>query len=109
MLFIGCGTRPNTSMHAVEELSRPPYLFGPPVRYQMTDAAGRTYTAICMSHGFAGVSQRYERLVPLLPEGGYAAGTVHTALCELIDASAMWRTAEAKYRADPLYFVDTAE
>lgn len=96
-------------MHAVEELSRPPYLFGPPVRYQMTDAAGRTYTAICMSHGFAGVSQRYERLVPLLPEGGYAAGTVHTALCELIDASAMWRTADAKYRADPLYFVDTAE
>ena len=109
VLFIGCGTRPNTSMHAVEELSRPPYLFGPPVRYQMTDAAGRTYTAICMSHGFAGVSQRHERLVPLLPEGGYAAGTVHTALCELIDASAMWRTADAKYRADPLYFVDTAE
>lgn len=109
MLFIGCGTRPNTSMHAVEELSRPPYLFGPPVRYQMTDAAGRTYTAICVSHGFAGVSQRYERLVPLLPAGGYAAANVHTAFCELIDAAEMWRTADERYRADPLYFVDTAE
>ena len=109
VLFIGCGTRPNTSMHAVEELSRPPYLFGPPVRYQMTDVAGRTYTAICVSHGFAGVSQRYERLVPLLPAGGYAAANVHTAFCELIDAAEMWRTADERYRADPLYFVDTAE
>ena len=109
VLFIGCGTRPNTSMHAAEELSRPPYLFGPPVRYQMTDAAGRTYTAICVSHGFAGVSQRYERLVPLLPAGGYAAANVHTAFCELIDAAEMWRTADERYRADPLYFVDTAE
>ena len=109
VLFIGCGTRPNTSMNAVEELSRPPYLFGPPVRYQMTDVAGRTYTAICVSHGFAGVSQRYERLVPLLPAGGYAAANVHTAFCELIDAAEMWRTADERYRADPLYFVDTAE
>lgn len=41
---------------------------------------------------FAGVSQRYERLVPLLPAGGYAAANVHTAFCELIDAAEMWRT-----------------
>lgn len=55
------------------------------------------------------MSQRYERHVPLLPAGGYAAANVHTAFCELIDAAEMWRTADERYRCDPLYFVDTAE
>ena len=29
ILMIGCGLTPNTTMHAVEEYVRPPYLFGP--------------------------------------------------------------------------------
>jgi len=28
ILFLGCGMNPNTSMHAIEELSNPDYLFG---------------------------------------------------------------------------------
>src|SRR5690606_7869867 len=33
ILMLGCSLRPNTSMHGVEELVEPPYLFGPDVPY----------------------------------------------------------------------------
>ena len=37
ILFMGCGMVPNTSMHAVEELSNPDYLFGSEYEYDITD------------------------------------------------------------------------
>ena len=33
--MLGCGLAPNTSMHAIEELVAPPYLFGEPLVYTM--------------------------------------------------------------------------
>ena len=39
--MLGCGLRPNTSMHAIEELVEPPYLFGPPLSYQLVLDDGR--------------------------------------------------------------------
>ncbi|MFP6646122.1 MAG: AAC(3) family N-acetyltransferase, partial [Candidatus Latescibacterota bacterium] len=35
LLFLGCGLRPNTSMHGVEELVEPPYLFGDDITYTL--------------------------------------------------------------------------
>ncbi|MDZ4184357.1 MAG: AAC(3) family N-acetyltransferase [Desulfuromonadales bacterium] len=29
IILLGCGLRPNTTMHALEEIADPPYLFGP--------------------------------------------------------------------------------
>jgi aminoglycoside 3-N-acetyltransferase len=34
ILFLGCGLKPNTSMHAVEELVEPPYLYDGWVDYR---------------------------------------------------------------------------
>ena len=45
ILFLGCGMNCNTSMHAVEELSEPSYLYGGEFEYTFTDANGKEYKA----------------------------------------------------------------
>ena len=109
ILFIGCGMRPNTSMHGVEELSVPDYLYGDDFEYTMTDKEGNTYKTICKSHGFKGVSQRYERLANLLNEDELKVGLIYTAESHLVYTPAMWEKADKKYREDPHYFIEKGE
>jgi len=106
ILFIGCGMRPNTSMHAVEELSVPDYLFGDDFEYTMTDKDGKTYKTICRAHGFKGVAQRYERLADLLTDDELKVGKILSADCHLVETTAMWEKADKKYREEPHYFID---
>ncbi len=107
ILFLGCGMRPNTSMHAVEELYEPDYLFGDTYEYQMTDREGNLFVHYCRAHNFAGVAQRYDRLEGLLEEGTeLKTGYVLKAFCHLIDAEAMWTKAGEKYAGNPHYFID---
>ena len=106
ILFLGCGTGCNTSMHAVEERVLPPYLFADAVTYTVTDPQGNRFQTTCKAHDFQGVVQRYDRLVPLLPEGAAVRGQILAAECTLMESRAMWDTAESRYREDPLYFVD---
>ena len=109
ILFIGCGMRPNTSMHAVEELSEPDYLYGGDFEYIFTDADGKEYKAPCRAHGFKGVSQRYERLANLLDGDELKIGKILSAECHLIYTPAMWEKADKKYREEPHYFIDRNE
>jgi aminoglycoside 3-N-acetyltransferase len=109
ILFIGCGMRPNTSMHAVEELSEPSYLYGGDYEYTFTNASGETYKAFCRAHGFKGVAQRYERLADLLVGDELRRGNILKAECHLVQTKAMWEKASAKYREDPYYFIDWTE
>lgn len=110
VLFLGCGMRPNTSMHAVEELYVPDYLFGDTYEYQMTDREGNLFVHYCRAHDFAGVTQRYDRLAGLLEAGTeLKTGYVLKAFCHLIDAEAMWIKAGEKYAENPHYFVDCAD
>lgn len=106
VLFLGCGCGCNTSMHAVEETVRPPYLFGPPVDYRVTTAAGEVLCVRCLSHNFAHTIQRYER-VPEWMETGVARGRVLAAACVLLDAGPMWAAAQAALAQDPLALVDS--
>ena len=69
-MFLGCGLRPNTSMHAVEELVQPPYLLGDSVDYRIILASGKAIKMRVRKHHFAGWAQRYDRLGPLLDEDG---------------------------------------
>lgn len=43
IIMLGCGLRPNTTMHALEEYENPPYLFGEDCIYIITDGDGKTY------------------------------------------------------------------
>lgn len=108
ILFIGCGTNCNTSMHAVEELSTPDYLFGDDYSYNITDASGKKFRHVCRAHGFKGVIQCYYRVAALLTSDEYKVGNVLSAECHLMDAVAVWSKADAKYKEEPHYFIDKA-
>jgi aminoglycoside 3-N-acetyltransferase len=108
ILFLGCGMRPNTSMHAIEELVEPPYLFGGSVTYQARLANGTETALVCRRHNFAGCQQRYERLAGLLQPGALRAGRVLQAEAQVVECGPMWEAALAALRRDPFYFVDRA-
>lgn len=107
ILFLGCGMRPNTSMHAIEELFEPDYLFGDFCDYQIKDKEGNSFIHSLCSHNFKGVNQRYERLEKLLNTGREInTGYVLQAFCYLIDAKAMWEKASNAYSDNKHYFID---
>ncbi len=108
ILFLGCGMNCNTSMHAVEELSEPDYLFGGDCEYVITDKEGNGYKTTCRAHGFKGVIQCYYRLADLLCGDELRIGNILKAECHLVKAIPMWEKADKKYREDPHYFIDLA-
>jgi aminoglycoside 3-N-acetyltransferase len=106
ILMLGCGLEPNTSMHAIEEQVVPPYLYGPPIEYQLTLADGTVIRKTYTPHGFRGWSQRYERVAHLLAAPALRRGRVLAAEAHLIEAAALWEAALAALRRDPLCFVE---
>jgi aminoglycoside 3-N-acetyltransferase len=106
LLMLGCGLHPNTSLHAIEELVQPPYLFGDPLTYTLIDAEGRRHQKTYCTHGFLGYDQRYDHVADLLAEPALHRGCVLQAEAVLIDVPALWDAAIAALRRDPLYFVE---
>ena len=109
ILMLGCGLRPNTSMHAIEELVEPPYLFGGTLAYRLVGWDWGVTEAVYRVHGFRGWQQRYDRVADVLEEPHLRRGRVLSADVHLIEASAMWGAALAALRRDPLYFVERRE
>lgn len=109
VLFLGCGMQPNTSMHGIEELSEPPYLFSGEVAYQVVLQNGERRDVACRRHGFKGWAQRYERVAPLLLGEEIRSGPVLAATAHLLEASAMWERAHAALLAEPYYFVSRSQ
>jgi aminoglycoside 3-N-acetyltransferase len=109
ILFLGCGMRTNTSMHAIEEHILPPYLFAQPVDYRIVLADGSETQMRVRSHDFKGWAQRYERVAGLLSAPDLRCGKVLAADCHLLEAGPMWSAALAAYRHDPLYFVERSQ
>ncbi len=105
VMFLGCGTNPNTSMHGVEELVNPPYLYGDKISYTLTNYGGTAYNKVYTAHGFKNTAQNYDRLEPLMEDGTIVYGKILGADCVIMDAKSLWETALKKYRENPLYFV----
>jgi aminoglycoside 3-N-acetyltransferase len=106
ILMLGCGLRPNTSMHAVEELVVPPYLFGEQLTYTLVGEDGRQARKAYKTHGFVGWEQRYDRIQRLLGAPDLRAGMVLDAECYLLEAARLLASALEALRRDPLFFVD---
>jgi aminoglycoside 3-N-acetyltransferase len=106
ILMLGCGLKPNTSMHAIEELVTPPYLFSQPVTYTLIDENGRTTHKEYIPHNFNGWVQRYDRVADLLSHPHLRTGEVAGAPCHLIHAPALWENVLAQLHKDALFFVD---
>jgi aminoglycoside 3-N-acetyltransferase len=106
ILFLGCGLRPNTSMHGVEELEEPPYLFGDKVSYRAILPDGSEIEGRTRRHDFSGWSQRYDRIGPLLSDGGLSEGKILEATVHVLECRAMWERAHEALRRDPFTFVE---
>ena len=107
ILMLGCGLRPNTSMHAIEELAQPPYLFGGMLTYRLIGWDWAATEAAYRIHGFQGWQQRYDRVADMLGSLHLRRGRVLGAEVHLIEASALLQAALATLRRDPLFFVES--
>ncbi len=106
ILMLGCSLYPNTSMHAIEEMVEPPYLFGGSLTYRLIDWEGEARDRTYLAHGFEGFEQRYDRVADYLTAPDLVQGPILEATAYLIDAPALWDAALAAYRETPLTFVD---
>ena len=106
ILMLGCGLRPNTSMHAIEEVVEPEYLLGEIQTYQLTAASGETISVKYHTHNFIGWQQRYDRIANLLTPPALREQKVLEGQAFLIEAATLREIALKKLREEPLYFVD---
>jgi aminoglycoside 3-N-acetyltransferase len=107
ILMLGCGMQSNTSMHAIEEVAKVPYLLKNAVEYNIIHADGSTGIMAVRRHNFTGhYLQFYDRLEPLLPDKALKTGMVLKAHCHLMDCRLMWETALNKMNESTLYFVE---
>ncbi len=106
VLFLGCTTAANTSMHGVEEYAGAPYILSDDTkRYILIDKSGNRIEKDYRYHtiGRHGFAQRYDRLENLME---FKRGKVLSAECALVDCREMWKVGTQKIKEDPYYFVE---
>jgi aminoglycoside 3-N-acetyltransferase len=106
ILMLGCGLRPNTTMHAIEEHVVPSYLFGPSQVYTITGVDGITYQKAYIAHDFKGFVQRYDRVLDILFYPHMRIGRVGNAASYLISCKKLFEVAVKEMEADSFFFVD---
>lgn len=107
ILMLGCGLRPNTFMHGVEEIAEVPYVLSPlPVEYECILPDGSIIKTTHLRHGFNGLVQRYDRVLNILEQGDFIEGYVGRAHCYLLDSRPLMEKSLRKMKEDPFYFVD---
>ena len=109
ILMLGCGLRPNTSMHGIEETVEPPYLFGAEMTCRIVSAGGSETEEVYRMHNFAGCRQRYGRVAQVLGAEGLREGKVLEARIHLLEARRLWERCAEALRANPFCFVDKRE
>lgn len=106
IVMLGCGLRPNTSMHAIEEHIDPPYLYGPRIKYTLTDMEGKKSEKVYRVHNFAGWAQRYDRVAYILRPPNLRVVNVLEARVHIVETAALWRSALKHMKRNSLFFVD---
>ncbi len=112
ILFIGCSSNHNTTMHGVEEYFGAAYCINQetPVDYVLKDRNGKQTVLKSYRHNFIWngehVEQRYSRLETLLNAREMQKGKVLEADCTLMQASAVWEKGLEKLKQDEWFFVD---
>lgn len=106
ILFVGCGLRPNTSIHAIEEVIKPDYLFKKMIKYEVIGYDNRKTFINCMRHNFVGWEQRYDRVESVLCGKGLKTGKILSAICHIIEAPILWEKCTKLLEEDSYFFVD---
>ena len=107
ILMLGCGLKPNTSMHGVEEIADAPYcLKDNDTHYKITLENNIVIESVHKRHNFYGFIQRYDRITEILNNDEINCGKVLHANCHLIDSKAMWQNGITAIKENPYRFVD---
>lgn len=106
ILMLGCGLKPNTSMHAIEEVIEPPYLFGNKTNYTLVDEKRETWEKLYVTHGFEGYAQRYDRIINSNLDNWIKHDKIFEADSFLLPAKRLWSEAKKLYKENPYYFVE---
>lgn len=109
ILMLGCSLNPNTSMHGVEELTKPWYLLTKePFTYTLIDENGNKTEKDYFRHNFhpSHAEQRYDRLGDVME---LECKKVLDADCYLINASKMWEIADKHIKENNNYFINISE
>lgn len=106
LLFLGCGPGPNTTIHAVEELVEPPYLWGGWLEIEVSGWSGPALRGRYHMHGFEGTRQCYDRALSLPGAGRVLRGGVGAGVAHLVAADALWEAALQALRRDPHCLVE---
>lgn len=107
IVMLGCGLRPNTTMHALEECVEPPYVFGEQCIYHITDLQGHSYEKAYVQHGFDGWIQRYDRVADLPQAADFMRrGRVLEAETYVIETPQLKEAAVEAMQQSPFYFVE---
>ena len=93
ILMLGCGLRPNTTFHAIEEIIGTPYLFGDETVYNIVGNDGKTNTLTYRQHGFLGWQQEYQRVESLLPKDAISTRSIGNARSHLIITKSLFAVA----------------
>jgi len=104
ILMLGCGLKPNTFMHGVEEAARLPYVLEEEsTRIFMDSKNGSIEEVHYFMHDFKGITQRYERVAEIC---NIKQGKILEADAYVIDANELWNEGLKKLEEDPWFFVD---
>lgn len=109
ILFLGCSTRSNTSMHGVEQYADAPYVLSDHTRhYVLIDKDEKRTEKDYRFHYISqrGYSQRYDLLENVMT---FDRGKILQADCALVDATAMWKVGAETIKKDPYFFVRKTE
>ena len=105
--MLGCGLKPNTFMHLVENINNVPYRKTVDiVSFQLIDNNNQViikeYHLPSMSH----LEQRYDRVINILDTSEIYKATIGAAATYIIDANRLLRKASKILMNNPFYFVD---
>lgn len=106
IVMLGAPLARNTSLHGVEEMILPDYLFTTNYDYEITLSNKEKITMNVLRHDFDGYVQRYDRILDILDEEDFKCGTVLNGPCCVMNAKAVWEKALIKYKEDSHYFID---
>jgi aminoglycoside 3-N-acetyltransferase len=108
IVLLGCGLKPNTTMHALEEYVEPPYLYGENQVFTITDHQGNTYQKEYKTHGYNlhRYSQRFHRIMDLESRFFLREGKVLQATAFVLDAPGLKNAVLGKLKENLYFFVD---
>jgi aminoglycoside 3-N-acetyltransferase len=90
IMFLGCSTNSNTSVHGIEELVEPDYLFDGCYQAAVIDDDNQVRLQEYRAHGFRGVLQEYSRLEHLLPTTCWSRKDFFACSVKVIQAERLW-------------------